>query len=205
MVINKGVVPGNGRGGGQAAVRGSARLILASERGRLRHAPRQQWTPVKPLGEPLNLLDPYLYVSDPHPVYKRLRDEAPVYWDPVNRIWGISRYGDVLSIERDTTRYSSARGSRPLIEMSASMINRDDPRHLRQRKLVSGRFSPRAVRQHIERLRTIAAGRVATVAAKGTVDVVRDSPRHCRRWSLLSCWDSTASYGRNAWSGRSGR
>jgi cytochrome P450 len=93
-------------------------------------------------GTPLNLLDPYLYVSDPHPVYKRLRDEAPVYWDPVNQIWGISRYVDVLSIERDTTRYSSARGSRPLIEMSASMINRDDPRHLRQRKLVSGQFSP---------------------------------------------------------------
>jgi cytochrome P450 family 142 subfamily A polypeptide 1 len=123
---------------------------------------------------PLNLLDPYLYVSDPHPAYKRLRDEAPVYWDPVNRIWGISRYGDVLSIERDNTRYSSAGGSRPLIEMSASMINRDDPRHLRQRKLVSGRFSPRAVRRHIERVRTIAAGLIAAVAAKGTVDVVRE-------------------------------
>jgi hypothetical protein len=49
-------------------------------------------------------------MSDPHPAYKRLRDEAPVYWDPVNQIWGISRYRDVLSIERDTTRYSSARG-----------------------------------------------------------------------------------------------
>jgi cytochrome P450 len=81
---------------------------------------------------------------------------------------------DVLSIERDTTRYSSARGSRPLIEMSASMINRDDPRRLRQRKLVSGRFSPRAVRRHIERVRTIAAGLIAAVAAKGTVDVVRE-------------------------------
>ncbi len=59
-----------------------------------------------------------------------------------------SRYRDVLSIERDATRYSSARGSRPLIEMSASMINRDDPRHQQQRKLLSGRFSPPMAEVH---------------------------------------------------------
>jgi cytochrome P450 family 142 subfamily A polypeptide 1 len=123
---------------------------------------------------PVNILDPYLYSGDPYPVYRWLRDEAPAYWDPVNRIWGISRYADVLAIERDTARYSSATGSRPLIEMSASMINRDDPRHLQQRKLVSGRFSPRAVLRHSERVRAIAAELVAAVAAKGTAEVVGD-------------------------------
>jgi cholest-4-en-3-one 26-monooxygenase len=51
---------------------------------------------------PLNILDPYLYAGDPRPAYRWLRDEAPVYWDPVNRIWGISRHEDVLSVERDT-------------------------------------------------------------------------------------------------------
>jgi cholest-4-en-3-one 26-monooxygenase len=123
---------------------------------------------------PVNILDPYLYSGDPYPVYRWLRDEAPAYWDPVNRIWGISRYADVLAIERDTARYSSATGSRPLIEMSASMINRDDPRHLQQRKLVSGRFSPRAVLRHSGRVRAIAAELVAAVAAKGTAEVVGD-------------------------------
>jgi cholest-4-en-3-one 26-monooxygenase len=122
----------------------------------------------------VNILDPYLYAGDPYPVYRWLRDEAPAYWDPVNRIWAISRYADVLAIERDTMRYSSAAGSRPLIEMSASMINRDDPRHLQQRKLVSGRFSPRAVLRHSERVRAIAAELVAAVAAKGTAEVVGD-------------------------------
>jgi cholest-4-en-3-one 26-monooxygenase len=156
-------------------------------------------------GAPLNLLDPYLYAGDPHPAYQWLRDEAPVYWDPVNRIWGISRYEDVLSIERDTVRYSSALGSRPLIEMSASMINRDDPRHLQQRKLVSGRFSPRAVRSHEERVRAIAAELAGAATAKGTVEVVteiaapmpamviaellgfgRDQWRKCMEWSELT-------------------
>jgi cytochrome P450 family 142 subfamily A polypeptide 1 len=127
-----------------------------------------------PPGAPLNILDPYLYAGDPRPAYRWLRDTAPVYWDPVNRIWGISRHGDVLSVERDTARYSSARGSRPLIEMNASMINRDDPRHQQQRKLVSRRFSPRAVRRHGERVRQIAAGLISAAAAKGTVEVVSE-------------------------------
>ena len=123
---------------------------------------------------PLNILDPYLYAGDPRPAYRWLRDEAPVYWDPVNRIWGISRHEDVLSVERDTARYSSARGSRPLIDMSASMINRDDPRHQQQRKLVSGRFSPRAVRRHSERVRAIATELIAPVVAKGAAEVVSE-------------------------------
>lgn len=125
-------------------------------------------------GAPLNLLDPFLYAGDPYPAYQCLRDEAPAYWDPVNEIWGISRHHDVLSIERDTARYSSARGSRPLIEMSASMINRDDPRHMQQRKLVSGRFSPRAVGRHEERVRALAVELITAAQAKGTVEVVAD-------------------------------
>ena len=42
----------------------------------------------------VNLLDPQFYV-DPFDAYRWLRDEAPVHWDPVQRIWGISRYADV--------------------------------------------------------------------------------------------------------------
>ena len=121
---------------------------------------------------PLNILDPFLYASDPYPSYKWLRDEAPVYWDPVNQIWGVSRHADVLSIERDTALYSSASGSRPLIDMSASMINRDDPRHQQQRRLVSGRFSPRAVRRHEERVRAIATELIAAMAANGAAEII---------------------------------
>jgi cholest-4-en-3-one 26-monooxygenase len=129
---------------------------------------------VRTWATPLNVLDPFLYAGDPYPGYQWLRDEAPAYWDPVNKIWCISRHHDVLSIERDTDRYSSARGSRPLIEMSASMINRDDPRHKQQRKLVSGRFSPRAVARHEQRVRTLAVELLTAAQARGTVDVVAD-------------------------------
>jgi cytochrome P450 family 142 subfamily A polypeptide 1 len=123
---------------------------------------------------PLDILDPLLYAGDPYPAYKWLRDEAPVHFDPVNEIWGVSRHADVLSIERDTARYSSARGSRPLIDMNASMINRDDPRHQQQRKLVSRRFSPRAVRRHEERIRAMTSELIDAMATKGAAEIIED-------------------------------
>ena len=45
------------------------------------------------VGAQLNVLDPLLYAGDPYPAYQWLRDAAPVYWDPVNEIWGVSRFG----------------------------------------------------------------------------------------------------------------
>ncbi len=122
----------------------------------------------------VNLLDPDFYAGDPHPTYTWLRDEAPLYWDPENEIWGVSRYRDVLAMERDTSRYSSARGSRPRIEMNDSMINKDDPRHLQQRKLVSARFTPKAVRSHETRIRDLVTRLIDAVAGSGEAEVVAD-------------------------------
>ncbi len=56
----------------------------------------------------VDLLDPHLYSGDPNPVYAWLRTNAPVYRDERNGIWGISRHRDVLAVEKQTRRYSSA-------------------------------------------------------------------------------------------------
>ncbi len=97
----------------------------------------------------INLLDPQFYV-DPWDAYRWLRDNSPVHWDPVQQLWGISRYADVMAIENDGGFYSSFKGSRPKLDQSAdrSMINLDDPAHQDQRKLVVRRFTPKAVRDH---------------------------------------------------------
>jgi cytochrome P450 family 142 subfamily A polypeptide 1 len=104
----------------------------------------------------INVLDPEFYV-DPWQTYRWLRDEAPVFWDPVQRVWAISRYDDVLTVERDGGRYSSFPGSRPHLDQSSdqSMINSDDPAHQAQRNLVSRGFTPRAVRDHEDHIRQI--------------------------------------------------
>jgi cholest-4-en-3-one 26-monooxygenase len=104
----------------------------------------------------INVLDPGFYV-DPWAAYDWLREEAPVFWDPVQRVWVISRYDDIVAVERDGARYSSAKGSRPHIDQSAdeSMINLDDPAHQAQRNLVARQFTPRGVRSHEENVRRI--------------------------------------------------
>ena len=72
----------------------------------------------------INVLDPAFYV-DPWRAYRWLRDEAPVWRDPVQGVWAVARYDDVRDIEKDTARYSSAAGSRPLVDQreDQSMIN----------------------------------------------------------------------------------
>jgi cholest-4-en-3-one 26-monooxygenase len=121
----------------------------------------------------INVLDPEFYV-DPGQAYRWLRDEAPVYWDPVQRLWAISRYDDVLDIEQDTERCSSAAGSRPLVDQRAdlSMINLDDPEHQQQRRLVSRRFTPRTMRGHESHVRGIVTGILDAVTPLGQCEAI---------------------------------
>jgi cholest-4-en-3-one 26-monooxygenase len=122
---------------------------------------------------PIDLLDPYLYSGDPWPLYRWLRNEAPAYRD-VNGIVGVSRHADVSEVERNTALYSSASGSRPFIQMSESMINKDDPSHSQQRKLVSSRFRLAALARHEDHAREVVTELIDAVAHTGHAEVVAD-------------------------------
>ena len=51
------------------------------------------------------LLDPQI-LADPCPLYRRLRTEAPVLWDPYLHVWVVTRYEDVVTV---LTRFSADR------------------------------------------------------------------------------------------------
>ena len=108
--------------------------------------------------------DPYDYELDanPHPVWKRMRDEAPVYYNKKYDFWAISRFEDVLQASLDANRFSSAYGS--VLELmqdepntSPMMIWKDAPEHTQLRKLVSRAFSPRRINELEPRIRRICA------------------------------------------------
>ena len=122
---------------------------------------------------PINLLDPQFYV-DPWAAYRWLRDEAPVYWDPLQEIWGISRYDDIVACEKDAATYSSQQGSRPKIDQSfdTSMINMDEPAHQAQRNLVARQFTPRAVRDHEDHVRQVVTEILDAVTPLGECEAV---------------------------------
>jgi cytochrome P450 len=54
--------------------------------------------------------DPYNVEIDtnPYPTYKRLRDEAPLYYNETFDFWGLSRFADVEAALRDVENLSSA-------------------------------------------------------------------------------------------------
>ncbi|MEA2608612.1 MAG: hypothetical protein QOJ75_855, partial [Chloroflexota bacterium] len=55
--------------------------------------------------------DPLVVLDDPYPVYRRLRDEAPLYNDADRGTWAFSRFEDVQRAARDWHTFSSAEGN----------------------------------------------------------------------------------------------
>ena len=112
------------------------------------------------------LYDPYDYAIDanPHPIWKRLRDEAPVYYNEQHDFYALSRFDDVLAAHLDAATFSSAHTTvlemmepEPDPFMTSMMIFMDPPVHTRYRKLVSRAFTPRHMSALEPRIRTLAA------------------------------------------------
>ena len=122
----------------------------------------------------LDLLDGALYAGDPEPTYAWLRANAPVYWDATNRLWGVSRYADIVAVEKDPVTFTSSQGFRPNIPGDTSMIGLDDPLHTTRRRLVSRRFTPRAAGGYESDVRRVVTELIDAVADRGECEVVHD-------------------------------
>ncbi|MFC3778543.1 cytochrome P450 [Mycolicibacterium holsaticum] len=109
--------------------------------------------------------DPYDVAIDvdPYPVYKRLRDEAPVYYNEKFDFWALSRFEDVEHALRDVENLSSAKGdilevvkAEPVMPMGV-FINEDPPQHTVHRLLVSRAFTPRKMQAIEDQVRAFCA------------------------------------------------
>lgn len=95
--------------------------------------------------------DPYDFEidTDPYPVWKRLRDEAPLYYNEKYDFFALSRFEDVEKTMLDWETYRSGRGS--ILELikadfeipSGLILFEDPPRHHVHRALMSRVFTPR--------------------------------------------------------------
>jgi cytochrome P450 family 142 subfamily A polypeptide 1 len=114
----------------------------------------------------VDLLDPAFHQGDPHPSYTWMRANEPLYRDERNDLWAVARHADVLEVERNARVFSSARGYRSWwAPEENSIIAQDDPGHVAQRRLVSDRFTPRAVRVQDDWVRDTVARLLDDVAA----------------------------------------
>ena len=80
---------------------------------------------------------------NPYPVYRRLRDEAAVYYNERLGFWALSRYDDVVAAHLNTDDFSSAHGVtiEGMEKDAPFLIVKDPPEHRRR----VGRAVPRAL------------------------------------------------------------
>ncbi|MFN8026629.1 MAG: cytochrome P450 [Acidimicrobiia bacterium] len=101
------------------------------------------------IATPVDLLDGDMYAAGAWDTYKWLRANDPVHWDPVNELWGITKYDDIVEIEKAKDVFISSDtkkgGYRPNLPADPSIIGLDDPVHTQRRKLVNRGFTPRTV------------------------------------------------------------
>jgi cholest-4-en-3-one 26-monooxygenase len=135
----------------------------------------------------IDLTDKDVFVRGvPYDWFETLRREAPVYWHPEPDggpgFWCVTRYPDVVTVNRDNQTFSSARGAvfiwdlppEDLEQQRLMMLNMDPPMHTRYRRLVNKGFTPRMVDELERTIRERTRAILDRVAPRGECDFVVD-------------------------------
>src|SRR2546423_1227847 len=126
--------------------------------------------------------DPYAVGidADPYPVFKRLRDEAPLYYNEQYDFYAVSRFADVERGFADAKRFISSRGGileliKANIEMPpGTLIFEDPPVHTIHRRLLSRVFTPKRVAALEPKIRELCARSLDPLVGAGRFDFVAD-------------------------------
>jgi pimeloyl-[acyl-carrier protein] synthase len=130
-------------------------------------------------------------MEDPYPIYRRLREEAPVLWSEQWQAWVVSRYQDVAVSLKDKENLSNENRQALLFnhlpegEKAAlaplrhyfaqkDVIGSDPPDHTRLRALVQKAFTPKTVASLGPRIRALAQDMVGAGVRAGTFDFVAE-------------------------------
>lgn len=118
--------------------------------------------------------------ADPYPVFKRLREESPLYYNEQHDFYALSRYQDVNRGIVDHATFSSAKGA--ILELiradfpipSGVLIFEDPPVHDIHRKLLSRMFTPRKIAVLEDKIRQFCVESLDRVVGTGKFDFVAD-------------------------------
>jgi cytochrome P450 len=126
--------------------------------------------------------DPYNVdiVRDPYPVYRRLREEAPLYYNPEHDFYAVSRFDDVQQgLANHETFISSRGGILELIKANVEMppgtfIFEDPPLHTVHRGVVARIFSPRRMNGLDAMIREFTARTLDSLVGRDSFDFIAD-------------------------------
>jgi cytochrome P450 len=118
--------------------------------------------------------------ANPYPVFRRLREEAPLYYNEKYDFYALSRFDDVERGLLDAETYISGRG--PIVELikanipipPGGLIFEDPPVHTARRSLVARVFTPRKMNALEDKVREFCARCLDPLVGTGRFDFVRD-------------------------------
>ncbi len=118
--------------------------------------------------------------ADPYPMFKRFRDDAPLYYNAEHDFYAVSRFDDVNAGLVDHQRFSSAKGV--VLEILKSgmeippgvLIFEDPPIHDIHRNLLSRAFTPRKINALEPAIREFTARCLDPFTGEDRVDFVRN-------------------------------
>ena len=118
--------------------------------------------------------------ADPYPMFRRLREEAPLYFNEQHDFYVLSRFGDVDDALVDYQTFSSARGA--ILEIikanidipPGTVIFEDPPIHDIHRKLLSRMFTPRKINDLEPKIREFCSHSLDPIAGGDSFDFVGD-------------------------------
>src|SRR6267378_6633099 len=126
--------------------------------------------------------DPYDFDIDvdPYPVWKRMRDETPLYYNEQYDFYAVSRFDDVERCSVDWRTYISGKGS--VLEMIKSGVDippgtilfEDPPAHDLHRSLLSRVFTPRRIADLEPKVRGFCAATLDPLVGSGGFDFISD-------------------------------
>jgi pimeloyl-[acyl-carrier protein] synthase len=132
----------------------------------------------------LRLLNPEV-LADPHVLYRALRQQNPVHWDPYMHAWVVTTYPEVVTVLKtysaDRTpqpAYLESLGlslMKPFAEvMLQQMMFMDGAQHSRLRGICAAAFTPRRVEELRSVIETITDELIDKVIASGRMDLIAD-------------------------------
>ena len=126
--------------------------------------------------------DPYDFEidNDPYPIWKRMRDDEPLYHNEKYDFYALSRYDDVDRGLMDWATFSSGKGT--LLELIKANIEfppgififEDPPRHDLHRGLLSRVFTPRKMNAIEPQVRRFCARSLDPLVGAGGFDFIKD-------------------------------
>lgn len=118
--------------------------------------------------------------KDPHPVWKLMRDEAPLWWNDKHEFFALSRFADVKNALIDWDTFRSGKGSileviKAGVELPSGFILMEDPpSHDCHRGLMSRVFTPKKMEALEPKVREFCARSLDPVVGTGRFDFVAD-------------------------------